>query len=162
MKQKEYRDKQKRYYHNLLKDILLSRQVIDNDCVWKITFVMPPFEKEWAYCFSNVGPSVRLSVDQILSDHYLQNSYHTDSYFTCWLILVSTRPLLIMSSLGQRSWSQWSLVKKMYKWFPLILFRTIYHTTFILHMLIRLVKHMTRIDLWFTRSKVTRVTFVII
>jgi len=115
MKQKEYRDKQKRYYHNLLKDILLSRQVIDNDCVWKITFVMPPFEKEWAYCFSNVGPSVRLSVDQILSDHdhYLQNSYHTDSYFTCWLILVSTRPLLIMSSLGQRSRSQWSLVKNL-------------------------------------------------
>lgn len=28
MKQQEYRNKQRRYYHNLLKEILLSRQVL--------------------------------------------------------------------------------------------------------------------------------------
>ena len=40
-------------------------------------FFMPPFEEEGAYCFADVGRSVcwsvRLSVDQMVFDHYLKN-----------------------------------------------------------------------------------------
>ena len=42
---------------------------------------------------------------------------------------------------------------KIYKWFPLIILRTIYHKAFIFYMLISLGKDMTCIDFGFTRSR---------
>jgi len=47
--------------------------------LWHEPFYAPtPLEEEGAYCFANVGlyvgQTVRLSVDQMVSDHYLQNN----------------------------------------------------------------------------------------
>jgi len=77
------------------------------------------------------------------------------------MVLVRARPLIILSSQGQRSRSQGSLKKKK-KWFPLIVWRTIYHRDFIFYLLISLGEDMAPIDSGFTRSKVkvTRVLFV--
>jgi len=46
-----------------------------------------------------------------------------------------------------------TLVTKIKKCIPLNILRIIYHTAFIFHMLIGLSENMTRIDIWFTRSK---------
>jgi hypothetical protein len=37
-------------------------------------FFMPPFEEEGVYCFANVGLSVSLSVDHMVSADYLEKN----------------------------------------------------------------------------------------
>ena len=73
-----------------------------------VNYAPPPFEEEAVYCFANVGrsvgPSICLyvcrSVDQMVIADYLKNQ--ESSFFTCILVMTS-RPLLILGSLGQRS-----------------------------------------------------------
>ena len=47
---------------------------------------MPPFEAKGAYWFANVGglvcQSVRLSVDQMVSNHYLKNNLSQSFYIS--------------------------------------------------------------------------------
>jgi len=67
-----------------------------------------------------------------------------------------------LSSLGQRSRSQRSLLLKQGKHVLLIILRTVYHRGFIFHMPIGIGGNMTHFDFEFTRSKgkVIWVTFV--
>ena len=82
------------------------------------------------------------------------------SYFICWLVLVRTRPLLILGSLRQRSRSHGTLLIK--KKIPLIILWTINHIIFIFHMLIGFGEDMTCNDFELTRwkVKVTRVLYL--
>jgi len=51
-------------------------------------------------------------------------------------------------------------VRRKTKWLPTIILKLIYHRAFIFHMLIGLSEDKNPIDIGFTRSKVTMVTFV--
>jgi len=92
----------------------------------------------YLYCFANVGryvrppvrPSVRPSLDQMVSDHCLKNYLWQSFHISYMYVSVRTRTLLI---LGQKSRSQWSILKK--KCFPLIILRIFYYKPYIFQML---------------------------
>ena len=67
------------------------------------------------------------------------------------MILVRTWPLLLLSSLDQKSRSHGHFVEKS---FPLIILRTVFHSGFIFHMFIGVGADMTPFDIEFVRSKV--------
>ena len=109
----------------------------------------------------SVRPFVHLSVDRMVSDHYLKkylsqgfrishadwSLWGQDPYWF-WVNLVK----------GQSYKGHFCKIKK--NWLPLIILRTVYHRAFIFHMFIGLGKDMTSIDFGFTWSKV-RITTVL-
>ena len=119
-------------------------------------FAPPPFlELEGAYCLANVSRSVGLSVrplvDQMVSDHYLEN-YLSQSFnishanwsglgvnMICIDFGITRSKVKVTRDLsGKVKKVKDHFCKK--KWFPLIFLRTVYHRPFIFTCLLVLVR----------------------
>jgi len=102
---------------------------------------MPPSKKRGhIVLLMSVGPSICLSVDQMVSDHCLKTFYHRAFIFN-----------MLIGLLFGFTRSKATTVTFVKKCYPFIIMRIIYHKAFIFHMLIGLVEDMTSIDFGFTR-----------
>ena len=67
--------------------------------IQSLSVIVPTFEEEGVYCFANFG----WLVDKMVSADY--RKYHSSQclHISCWLIMTSRWPLLILGSVGQKS-----------------------------------------------------------